>query len=126
MAISLAHATRLHLLMGPISLTAVDEYWECIMELPACCPFTHRRVGCSSVKTNPMSTSCPLSNSLSENNGWDQWFITRMLEEDETVASHVPHSPRQMGTESRTAGCSSQLGSSGEDSLPSQKDHLNL
>lgn len=49
-----------------------------------------------------------------------------MSEEDETVASHVPQSIRQMGTETRTAGRSSQLGSTAENSLSSHKNHLNF
>lgn len=49
-----------------------------------------------------------------------------MSELDETVASHVPSSIRQMGTESRTDGRSSHLGSTVKDSLSSQNIHLNF
>lgn len=89
------------------------------MELPAYCSFTHTSVGCLAVSTNPVPKSYPLSDLLSESNDWGQRFITRMSEEDETVASHVPPSARQMGTETRTAGRSAQLGSTAENSLSS-------
>lgn len=83
-------------------------------------------MGCSPVNTNPVLKSYPLSNLLSESNDRGRWSITRRSEEDETVASHVPQSIRQMGTESRTAGRSSQLGSTARDSLSSHKNHLNF
>lgn len=123
---SVAHATSLHLILPPTSLTAVEEFrGGAIVQLPAYGSFTHSSVDCPPVKTNPVLKSYPLSDLLSESNDWGQWSITRMSEGMKPWRLMLHNRPGRWG-QSRTAGRSSHLGSTAENSLSSQKNHLNF
>ena len=103
------------------------------MGLPAYCRFTHPGVGyrpvIASLVSNPVPKALPcriyyprvIAGIIGSSRAC--WACQRRMKPWRLM---FPQSTRQIGTDPRTAGTSSQLGSRVDGSLPSQKYHLNL